>query len=69
MALFGFKKKNEGGLMDTIRCDEKDFLIWKWRPEGQDVNSTNKENAIRTGSSIKTVVYISSSQSTKQSRL
>lgn len=52
MGLFGFKKKNEGGLMDTIRCDEKDFLIWKWRPEGQDVNSTNKENAIRTGSSI-----------------
>ena len=52
MGLFEFRKKNEGGLMDTIRCDEKDFLIWKWRPEGQDVNSTNKENAIRTGSSL-----------------
>ena len=53
MGLFGFgSKKNEGGLMDAIRCDEKDFLIWKWRPAGQDVNSTNKENAIRTGSSI-----------------
>ena len=52
MALFGFGKKNEGGLMDAIRCDEKDFLIWKWRPLGQDVNTTNKENAIRTGSSI-----------------
>ena len=38
--------------MDSIRCDEKDFLIWKWRPAGQDVNSTRKENAIRTGSSI-----------------
>ena len=52
MGLFGLGKKNEGGLMDAIRCDEKDFLIWKWRPAGQDVNSTNKENAIRTGSSI-----------------
>jgi membrane protease subunit (stomatin/prohibitin family) len=52
MGLFGFGKKNEGGLMDTIRCDEKDFLIWKWRPAGQDVNSTKRENAIRTGSSI-----------------
>lgn len=52
MAFFGFGKKSEGGLMDTIRCDEKDFLIWKWRPAGQEANSTNKENAIRTGSSI-----------------
>lgn len=52
MAIFGFGKKSEGGLMDTIRCDEKDFLIWKWRPAGQAVNSTHKENAIRTGSSI-----------------
>ncbi len=53
MGLFGFgSKKNEGGLMDSIRCDEKDFLIWKWRPVGQSANSTNKENAIRSGSSI-----------------
>ena len=50
MGLFG--KKSEGGMMDAIRCDEKDFLIWKWRPAGQAVNSTRKENAIRTGSSI-----------------
>ena len=52
MAFFGFGKKNEGGLMDAIRCDETDFLIWKWRPAGQAVNSTNKENSIRTGSSL-----------------
>ena len=24
--------KKEGGMMDVIRCDEKDYLIWKWRP-------------------------------------
>lgn len=53
MGLFGLgSKKNEGGLMDAIRCDEKDFLIWKWRPVGQTVNTTRKENAIRYGSSI-----------------
>lgn len=52
MGLFGIGKKNEGGLMDAIRCDEKGFLIWKWRPAGQAANSTKKENAIRIGSSI-----------------
>lgn len=56
MGLFGKNadtpKKNEGGLMDAIRCDETDYLIWKWRPEGQDVGTTNKENAIRYGSSL-----------------
>lgn len=54
MGLFGNKegKKNEGGLMDSIRCDETDYLIWKWRPAGMELNSTKKENAIRYGSSL-----------------
>ena len=51
MGLFS-GKKNEGGIMDAIRCDETDFLIWKWRPAGMDANSTNKENSLRKGSSI-----------------
>lgn len=50
MALFG--KKTEGGLMDVIRCDEQEYLVWKWRPSGA-VNSTIKENAIRFGSSLR----------------
>lgn len=37
------------GLMDEIRCDEKDYLIWKWRPEGV----SRRENAIRWGSSLR----------------
>lgn len=54
MGLFGNKEKhNEGGLIDVIRCDEKEYLIWKWRPAGEDVNSTKKENAIRYGSSLR----------------
>jgi hypothetical protein len=48
-----FSSKKEGGMMDSIRCDESEFLIWKWRPNGNDVNSTNKENAIRWGSSLR----------------
>jgi membrane protease subunit (stomatin/prohibitin family) len=48
-----FSSKKEGGMMDMIRCDEQDYLIWKWRPVGNDINSTNKENAIRWGSSLR----------------
>jgi membrane protease subunit (stomatin/prohibitin family) len=48
-----FSSKKEGGMMDMIRCDEQEYLIWKWRPVGNEVNSTNKENAIRWGSSLR----------------
>lgn len=47
-----FSRKKEGGLMDVIRCDEQEYLIWKWRPLGE-ANSTKKENAIRYGSSLR----------------
>jgi hypothetical protein len=50
MGLFG--NKSEGGMMDVIRCDEQEYLVWKWRPSGA-ANSTNKENAIRFGSSLR----------------
>lgn len=47
-----FSNKNEGGLMDVIRCDEQEYLVHKWTPSGG-ANSTNKENAIRFGSSLR----------------
>jgi membrane protease subunit (stomatin/prohibitin family) len=50
MGLFG--NKSEGGLMDVIRCDEQEYLVWKWRPSGE-ANSTKKENSIRYGSSLR----------------
>lgn len=50
MGLFG--NKSEGGLMDIIRCDEQEYLVWKWRPSGE-ANSTKRENAIRYGSSLR----------------
>ncbi|EGC03309.1 SPFH domain-containing protein [Ruminococcus albus] len=47
----GIFNKNEGGLMDVIRCDEQDYLIWKWSPGGS-AGTSRKENAIRKGSRI-----------------
>ena len=47
-----FDRKKEGGLMDVIRCDQENYLVWKWRPSG-DANSTKKENAIRYGSLLR----------------
>ena len=38
--------------MDVIRCDEQEYLVWKWSPNGS-ANSSNKENAIRYGSSLR----------------
>jgi len=51
MGLFGRGKG--GGLMNVIRCDEEDYMVWKWRPLDQDVNSTSRENSIRYGSSLR----------------
>lgn len=51
MGLFG--RGNGGGLMNVIRCDEEEYMVWKWRPLGQDVNSTTRENSIRYGSSLR----------------
>ncbi len=39
--------------MDEIRCDEKDYLIWKWRPQGSSGGANARENAIRLGSSLR----------------
>lgn len=39
--------------MDTIRCDEPSYLVWKWRPMGSEAGNNNRENAIRWGSSLR----------------
>ncbi len=48
MGLFGSKK--EGGILDVIRCDQSDYLIWKWSPSGE---PSKKMNAIRYGSRLR----------------
>lgn len=51
MGIFG--KGKGSGLMNVIRCDEQEYIVWKWRPDKQDVNSTSRENSIRYGSSLR----------------
>ena len=51
MGLFGRGKS--GGMMNVIRCDEEQYMVWKWRPAGQEANSTTRENSIRYGSSLR----------------
>lgn len=53
MGLFSKSKGKSDGLMNVIRCDEEDYIVWKWRPLGQDINSTTRENSIRYGSSLR----------------
>lgn len=48
-----FSKGKSGGAMNVIRCDLEDYLVWKWRPLGQDANATTRENSIRWGSSLR----------------
>lgn len=48
-----FSRGKSGGMMNVIRCDETEYLVWKWRPEGQDANATTRENSIRYGSSLR----------------
>lgn len=48
-----FKKRQTGGFADVIRCDEKDFLVWKWHPYGREENELYRENAIRTTSVLR----------------
>lgn len=48
-----FKRNKHGGFADVIRCDEKDFLVWKWHPTGYDEDKLVRENAIRTSSVLR----------------
>ena len=48
-----FSRGKGGGLMNVIRCDEEEYMVWKWRPGGQNANSTTRENSIRYGSSLR----------------
>lgn len=52
MGLFEHKKRN-GGLSDVIRCDEPNYLIWKWHPVGSQAGATKRENEIRWGSHLR----------------
>ncbi len=46
-------RNRNGGFMDAIRCDEPNYLIWKWHPVGAVAGQNQRENAIRWGSSLR----------------
>lgn len=48
-----FSRGKSGGLMNVIRCDQQEYLVWKWVPAGQNANTTSRENSIRYGSSLR----------------
>ncbi len=52
MALFN-RNNRTGGFMDEIRCDEPNYLIWKWHPSGSQLGENQRENSIRWGSSLR----------------
>jgi membrane protease subunit (stomatin/prohibitin family) len=49
----GIFNNNDGGIMDVIRCDEPDYLIWKWHPTGTTNKTSQRANSIRWGSSLR----------------
>ncbi len=52
MGLFK-KNKNVGLISDIIRCDEPEYLIWKWHPDGKEPGEHIREYSIRSGSHLR----------------
>ena len=48
-----FNKPKKGGMADVIRCDESDYLVWKWHPNKYDKGQLKRETAIRTNSILR----------------
>lgn len=48
-----FNKLKKGGMTDVIRCDERDYLVWKWHPSKYEQGSLKRETAIRTNSILR----------------
>lgn len=48
-----FTKPKKGGIADVIRCDQSDYLVWKWHPNGFEEGELKRENSIRTSSILR----------------
>ncbi len=48
-----FKKEHKGGMSDVIRCDQENYLIWKWHPDKYDEGKLKRETAIKTNSVLR----------------
>lgn len=49
----GLMGRRDGGFADVIRCDEHEYLIWKWRPKGNSLEASHRANSIRWGSMLR----------------
>ena len=49
----GIIGRRDGGVADVIRCDEREYLIWKWRPKGASLEDSHRANSIRWGSTLR----------------
>ncbi len=48
-----FNRPKKGGFADVIRCDETNYLVWKWHPNGIELGKAKRENALRTNSILR----------------
>lgn len=48
-----FNRNKKGGFSDVIRCDETNYLVWKWHPNGADQGELKRETAIRINSILR----------------
>lgn len=48
-----FRKKKIGGFSDVIRCDESNYLVWKWHPDGANHGELKRETEIKIDSVLK----------------
>ncbi len=48
-----FNKKKIGGVADVIRCDEDNYLVWKWHPNAYNTGDLKRETSLRTNSVLK----------------
>lgn len=50
MGLFNFKNNGGNSMMNMIRCDLTDYLVWHWTPQN---GNADRSNAVRFGSSLR----------------
>ena len=48
-----FNKPKKGGMADVIRCDETNYIVWKWHPSKYEQGNLKRETAIRTNSVLR----------------
>ncbi|NWH09884.1 SPFH domain-containing protein [Acholeplasma laidlawii] len=46
-------RKKKSGFSDVIRCDQSNYLVWKWHPSGTSQGEVKRETAIRTNSVLR----------------